>query len=113
VPENAYDMVTELLVAQHVSDETLLEHLVGGTQALKGDGLFALQVADFLHPPSPDVLAKNYTLEPKKAGSVKRTEATMRTLIKDAGGEVVNVLRGREYPMYDSMWMIYHIGKAT
>ncbi len=112
-PANTYDMVTELLVAQHISDETLLEHLTGGIRSLKPDGIFALQVADFLHPPTPDALAKNYTLESKKAGSVKRTEDTMQSLIKTSGGRVLSILPGEEYSMYESRWMVYHIGKAT
>jgi len=113
VPKNTYDLVTELLVAQHVSDATLHEHLAYGIAALREDGIFALQVADYLQPPTPDVLAKNYTTAAMKAGSVKRTETTVRGLIERAGGAVINVIRGQEYPAYESVWVVYHIKRTT
>jgi hypothetical protein len=113
LPGNTYDLVTELLVAQHLPDPILKEHLTWGIRALNKDGIFALQTAAFLHPPSADELAKNNTLEAMKAGSVKRNIPDMLCLIKSCGGVVTRIRSGPEYPAWGSVWMVYHIRRET
>lgn len=109
LPENTYDLITEFLVAQHIEDVTLGEHLWYGIRALKPDGVFAIQSSDFDHEPSAGELEKQDDLAWYQAGAYKRTPAWFAEKVDACGGILESVEQTGEYPQYGSVWNVYHI----
>jgi len=110
LPENTYNLITELLVAQHVDDVTLFSHIKHGVLGLVEDGVMAIQIPTFLHTPSGAEARMNQPiLRYLKVGWVRRTLGDVERIVGYTEGRIVGVYWGGDFPQHNMKWYTYHI----
>lgn len=108
LPNNYFDVAISNLVAQHMSDKDLITQIRGVCRALKPEeGVFAIQFSQNIDDkPIPD-----QSLITQKTGGVLRTNREFTDIVKRAGGKILRMWNGHDYPEYNSRWVFAHIGK--
>ena len=107
LPENAYDLITELLVAQHVTPDTLERHFKYAIAALRPEGTYAIQIPDLY----PKYLGEptEATLVAMQAGAVCYPIAWVDRAARMNGGQIIEVQHRANFPQHNSMWHVYKI----
>ncbi len=110
---NKYDLVTELLVAQHISDTELEKHIKYAVAGLKPSGVYAVQSPTYIDPVSPKLEAQMQTPKFMKGGRVCRSREWFESMAKKHGGKMVDIRRVWEFPQYNMIWNTYHIRRIA
>lgn len=113
LPSNTYDLITERYVAQHLDDATLSLHMEHAIRALRPSGLYAVNVPDFLHAPSPRDLALSGSMQGCTSGSVRRTVRDVADMVYECGGRICAALPISEHPQWNSLQLAYHIRRIS
>ncbi len=113
IPRDGYDLVTELLVAQHLTDAGLELHMRFAIDGLKKGGVYALQSPTYLSPVSSELEAQMRTLRFLQGGRVCRPRAWFEGMASKYGGRVHDVHRVWKFPEYNMIWNTYHIRKLA
>lgn len=108
LPDDQYDLVTELLVAQHLDDVQLSRHLVNCVRALRRDGIYAIQIPAWFFPKTK---IDNMVVA-QQAGSVCRSIQRVAQMVEEAHGQIIHLGWRGNFPQHNSIWYIYHIKKA-
>jgi len=106
LPVGEYDLITELLVAQHALDPVLEDHILHAVSALKPQGTYALQAPDFSSAPDG---WDNSSLGCQMAGSVRRGVEVVSAMVARSRGRIVRVIGVDWYPQWNLAGYIYHI----
>lgn len=106
LPSAEYDLITELLVAQHLDDPTLESHLSNCLRALKPDGIYAIQLPAFFDPAEADLANMVHAME---SGSVCRSISWVDDLARKHHGQIIHIGWRGNFPQYNSIWYIYHL----
>lgn len=110
MPCDYFDLAVSHLVTQHMSDYDLVYQIACVLQALKPDGVFAMQFAastDSWYCIPPDSLWKF-----QMHGSVCRTLGAMDALVSEAKGRIVQAQETLHFPQYKSKWYSIHIKRS-
>ncbi len=111
---NYYDLITELLVAQHISDKQMELHIKYAILGLTRNGIYAVQCPDYLEPVSQEEMIKMRTPKFMQGGRVCRSEKWFRDAANKYGGEVI-CKRHRVwlFPEFNMGWYTYHIRRVV
>ena len=114
IQANKYDLVTELLVAQHISDEEMEKHIKYALIGLKKDGVYAVQSPDYLEPVSQEEMIRMRTPKFMQGGRVCRSEQWFQRIANKYGGEVIGKRhRVWLFPEFNMGWYTYHIRRVA
>ncbi len=108
-----YDLITELLVAQHISDAELEKHIKHAIMGLWQGGIYAVQSPTYINPVSPQLEAQMRTPKFMQGGRVCRSNEWFEAMAKKHGGKVVDIRRVWEFPQYNMIWNVYHIRRQA
>ena len=111
IEANKYDLITELLVAQHISDEELEKHIKYAISGLKKTGIFAIQSPDYMKPVDLELDKQMRTTKFLQGGRVCRNEEWFKKIADKYGGKVLSKHRVWLFPEFNMIWYTYHIGR--
>lgn len=133
LPENTFDLAISHLVAQHMSNENLLEQMAAIIRTLKPNGVFAMQFAFLVTKSGMIADELREDMEPKKLlnviynrlmkegkrdvfsqthGAICRSLEEMSQLVSQANGEIVWVTK-KMFPNLDCGWHGVHIKRKV
>ncbi len=113
ITPNNYDLITELLVAQHVNNEELESHIKYAIVGLKPNGVYAIQSPTYITLPSHDEEAKMQTTKFMQGGRVCRSNKWFEDMATKHGGIVDGIHRVWKFPEYNMIWNAYHIRRRA
>src|SRR5205807_3406624 len=107
---DTFDLAISHLVAQHMSDADLNQQIREVVRSLKADGVFAMQFAFCLSGNDKDIEETPGAL---KAGSIRRSLETVKSMITNAGGRLVWSTKIAEFPEHNAGWYAVNIQRQV
>ena len=102
LPDRYFDVAISNLVAQHMTNQDLMDQLHHVIRSLKSDGVFALQFA--FQPGNRRFEISSESAHAQKAGAVLRSLGLMEKMVVQAGGDIVWASRIGLFPEYGTGW---------
>ncbi len=113
IAPRSYDLITELLVAQHISDSELESHIKYAIMGLSYDGVYAVQSPTYISAVKPELEALMQTPRFMQGGRVCRYKKWFEETATKHGGKVIDTRRVWEFPQHNMIWNTYHIRRQA
>ena len=113
IHQDSYDLITELLVAQHLSSVEMFDHMKYAIAGLRMGGVYAVQSPTLIDPITPEQEAEMVTERFRQGGRVCRSQEWFEETAKECGGRVIGIHRVWKFPEFNMIWNAYHIERVA
>jgi len=116
LPSSEYDLITECLVALHLTAEQMEEHIRNAVRALKPDGLYAFNAPDYICYDEATVRQQSHeepTVAQMNSGySLCRSIPWYEMTARKSGALLALVAFSGIYRQYNAIHYVYHLRRA-